>query len=266
MRISSTRNPTVAFLRTLDRAAARRDERLFLAEGVRLVGEAVDSGLRAAIALYDPDMLARSDAGRRLLEQIPQWAERCYEANQRILGAAGQTDSPAGILVALRALEPPPFASQVDARFGLILDGIVDPGNAGTILRTADAVGAGWIAATTGTVDLFAPKVVRAGMGAHFRLPLYPRLSWNDIVGGVSSMTFVATDARARDSMYDMTWPERTILVVGSEAQGLSDEARTSITQSVHIPMRRGVESLNAAVAASVMMYHILGPRIETAT
>jgi TrmH family RNA methyltransferase len=142
----------------------------------------------------------------------------------------------------------------------VILDALSDPGNAGTIARTALAAGAGYVAATEGTVDLFAPKVVRAGMGAHFGLSLYTDLRWEEIRGALPSVTLVAARADGEDSMYDFVWPERSALVVGSEAHGLSEDAQRAIERTVRIPMKRGVESLNASVAASILMYDAVRP------
>lgn len=262
MRITSTRNPTVAFLRELQRPAERRRRGLYVAEGVLLVREAVTSAQSAAIALYDPALLTRSEAGSFLLETLPTWADAAHEADARVLAAAGQTDAPSGVIAALRLPEQGALASHAGQPFGLVLDGLVDPGNAGTILRTASAAGVDYVVATAGSVDLFAPKVVRAGMGAHFRLALHNRVTWSDVRSSLPESNFVAMDPLADDSIYAFSWPQPLALVVGSEAHGLSREAAGSVDFRVRIPMRRGTESLNAAVAASVVMYHVLGPFI----
>jgi TrmH family RNA methyltransferase len=159
--------------------------------------------------------------------------------------------------------EPAPLASHGEDQLGIILDRLADPGNAGTILRTADAAGVGYVVSLPGTVDLFSPKVVRAGMGAHFRVPLYADMSSDDVGSALPNLTWITTDAHSGASIYNYTWPAHAALVIGSEAHGLSAEVESIAHHSIRIPMRPGVESLNAAVAAAITIYSALGPEIE---
>lgn len=262
-RITSTHNPAVKYVRSLDKSRTRRAEGVYLAEGVRLVAEAAASGQSAALVLYDPDLLRRSAAGSSLLDAIPGWAERSYEVDERVLGVAAQTETPSGVLAVLRDPSWPPLSSHREDRFGVILDRLADPGNAGTILRTADAAGVGYVAALAGTVDLYTPKVVRAGMGAHFRIPVYQNLSWDQIGADLSDVSLVNAAAHLGASIYEFEWPQPGALVIGSEAHGLSSHASARARYQVHIPMRGGAESLNASVAASIVIYTVLGPTIR---
>lgn len=258
MRITSTHNTAIQYVRSLERAAVRHVEGVFVAEGVRLVREAVATGQSAALALYDPDVLAGSGAGTELLRALPSWADRSYEVSAQAMARASQTETSSGVLAVIRRPSPEPFAPQ-DSVFGVVLDRLNDPGNAGAILRTADALGADYVATLPGSVDLFSPKVVRAGMGAHFRLPLYPQLSWDDIMREGRCIA-VAAASRGDESLDGFKWPQSTALVIGNEAHGLSKEVDVSVSRRVHIPMRVGVESLNASVAAAILMYAALGP------
>jgi tRNA G18 (ribose-2'-O)-methylase SpoU len=101
-------------------------------------------------------------------------------------------------------------------------------------------------------------------MGAHFRLPLYDALTWPEIDEALGETAFVGTEMRAGSSIYQYRWPESACLLVGSEAHGLSQEGRGRVREWVHVPMRAGVESLNAAVAASVVIYAALGSSITS--
>jgi len=242
----------------------RRAEGVFLVEGVRLVEEALKTGQSATIALYDPELLQRSTAGSLLLERIPGWAERSYEVTSHVLKAAAQTEHPAGVVAVLRSPHQSPLEAHQDDRFGVILDGVADPGNAGTIIRTSAAAGVDYVISVGGGTDLFAPKVVRAGMGAHFRLPMYSHTSWSEIVLSLPRMTLIAADVRAEESIYSFSWPSRSALVIGAEAHGLSNQAQSAISGRVRIPMVGGVESLNAAAAASIVIYTALGPGISS--
>ncbi len=266
MRLTSTQNPVVKYVRSLERASVRREERSYLIEGVRLVSEAIATGQPASIALYDPALLKRSAAGSSLLDRLPDWADRRYEVDERVLAAAAQTEHPAGVVAVVPIPQPAPLSRHQNDAFGIILDKLADPGNVGTILRTADAAGVGYVVALLDTVDVFSPKVVRAGMGAHFRLPLYWDRSLSDIQNSLPAVSLVAGDVAAGANLYAFDWPERSAVIVSSEAHGLSPQIDDVISFRIHIPMRRGVESLNVAVAASIMIYTALGPKIKVST
>lgn len=262
MPITSSRNPIVRYVRSLDRPQTRRAERAYVVEGIRLVSEAFETGQRATLALYDPASLSRSDRGSRLLDALHHWPGRGVEVDRRVLSAAAETESPSGVVAVLPLPESGNLRDRAGDAFGILLAGVADPGNTGTILRTAAAAGVDFVISLSGTVDLFAPKVVRAGMGAHFRVPLFPGLETSEIWTALPRLTPVALDVDAERSIYDMRWPEQTLLVVGSEAHGIPLEARATIDLDVRIPMMPGVESLNAAMAASIAIYSALGPKI----
>ncbi len=259
-RISSPQNPVVKRLHSLERGRARREQGVYVAEGVRLIGEALATEQDAEVVLYDPDALSRSEAGRALMAALPGWVHSLYEADARVLAAAAQTDTPAGIVAALRYPTNAPLQSHRQDRLGIILDRLADPGNAGTILRTAAAAGAGYVVTTPDTVDLFAPKVVRAGMGAHFLLPLYQSISWDQIGEDLVGVTAIVAEIEGDTSVFDLDWPATAALIVGSEAHGLSEAAKSRAAEAVYVPMQPGVESLNASVVASIIMYLALGP------
>jgi RNA methyltransferase, TrmH family len=264
-RVTSTRNSVVRYVRSLERGTVREAEGVYLVEGVRLVTEAMASGQTATLALYDPVLVSRSSAGSALLGPLSRWADRSYEVDARVLRAAAQTETPSGVLAALRRPQVDPLQTYHDDRLCLILDRLSDPGNAGTILRTADAAGVGFVVTLPGSVDLFAPKVVRAGMGAHFRVPLYPGIPWSELDAARGDVPCVAIEAHRGESLYTFRWPERVSLLVGSEAHGISAESQERVNSRVHIPMKSGVESLNAAVAASIVIYSALRPANSSA-
>jgi TrmH family RNA methyltransferase len=255
VRLTSTHNPVVKYVRSLERAAVRRENGVYVAEGVRLLREALSTGQTGTVTLYDPETLQRSPEGVLLLADLVTWAHESYEVDPHVLKAAARTDHPSGALAVLKLPIVPPLDQQREARFGVILYAIADPGNAGTIARTALAAGVDYLVSTSNSVDLFGPKVVRAGMGAHFRLPLYAGVAWDDVQHTLERTTFVAAAAHAEQSMYHFKWPEQSALVVSSEAHGLSAEAASTVHVAVRIPMQPGVESLNASIAAGILIY-----------
>src|SRR5689334_19487224 len=174
--ISSPANSHVKHIRSL--AADRKDrrrERLFVLEGVRLVADALDHGGALELALYAPDQLDETPAGRELRERIER-LPISYPATAHVVATAADTVHPQGIVALARWPEVEP------GRPGLILvlDAIQDPGNAGTLLRSAEAAGVAQVLCVSGTVDMYSPKVVRAAMGAHMRLALEQDLSWEE--------------------------------------------------------------------------------------
>ena len=263
MRITSTHNELVKYVRSLSRVHTRRMEQAYLVEGARLLREAIGTRQEPVLILYDPDALGRSTAGRDLLTDLLQWSSQAHEVAAHVLSSAAQTETPAGALAVIRQKPVAPLERHIDARFGLVLDGLSDPGNVGAILRTADAAALDFVALTPGSADPFNPKSVRAGMGAHFRLPIYPGIPWSELSESLPQTTWIGVEAEASASLYSASWPEHGGLVVGGEAHGLPQETRRHLHHSVRIPMRQGVESLNAAVAASIAIYAAMGPYLS---
>jgi TrmH family RNA methyltransferase len=255
VRLTSTHNPVIKYVRSLERAAVRREDGVYIAEGVRLVREALSAGQTPTLALYAPEILQRSPEGSRLLDDLVASSDESHEVDPHVLRAAAQTEHPTGALTVLKLPAVRPLDQQREAHFGVILDTVSDPGNAGTIARTALAAGADFLVSTTNSVDLYGPKVVRAGMGAHFRLPLYVGIPWNELRHTLGDTAFVAASAHGEHSVYHFEWPDHAVLVVGSEAHGLSAEAKRAVQVRVRIPMKTGVESLNAAIAAGILIY-----------
>lgn len=242
-------------MKSLQRSAERREQKAYLAEGVRLVREALETGQTPLLVLFDPEALARTASGFSLLESLPAWAPKLQPVTSRVLAAAAQTENPGGILAVLRLPVWPGLASHAGAPTGIVLDRLADPGNAGTIVRTADAFNVGYIVTLPGTTDLYAPKVVRAGMGAHFRMPVYQHVPWALIREALPQASIVAADARHGTSVMELHWPRTVLLVIGSEASGFDIETQRHVHEFVRIPIRPRVESLNAAVAAAILIH-----------
>lgn len=250
--ITSSSNPRIKQLRSLlANRKERRRERLFVVEGVRLIEEALQTGATLSMLLYDPDHLQSTERGAALLERVRE-QRNAFVATPEVIAAATDTVTPQGV-VAVAAwpdLQPQGVGIQ------LVLDAVQDPGNVGTLLRTAEATGVTDVVCTSGTADLYSPKVVRAAMGAHFRLPLRQDVHWNEIdeALGPADNIYVA-DASGRMPYYAADWRQPSVLIVGNEANGIGPEARARATKLISIPMEAAVESLNAAVAGSVILF-----------
>ncbi len=237
-------------------------------EGPHVLGAALDAGISPFLVLYNPETLERAAEGRALLARILQEAENgqleALEAGERALAHACDTQTPQGVAgaVSLDEVLSEKLRARRRGRFRpllLVLDELADPGNLGTILRSALAADVDEVLLTRGCVDPYHPKVVRAAAGVHFRLPMLAQQSWEQIAGRLAgapktTQTLLA-EAGGAHPYYEIDLTRRTALLIGNEARGPSSEARRLATGSVSIPMWNGVESLNAAIAASILLF-----------
>jgi TrmH family RNA methyltransferase len=249
--ITSTSNAKAKLVRSLARRRARYAARQFVVEGVRLIEEAMGAGIAPALVLY----AARVDEeprGHALLERMRAATPEVYAASDDVMQAASTTETPQGIAAVVPFVELPlPAPPQLV----LILDAVRDPGNVGAMLRSARAAGVDAVFFARGTADPYNDKVVRAAMGAHFRLPLRV-VAWEHVQDALRGVPRVyLADARADVEYTHADWTRPLALIVGGEAEGASEAAKKIATARVKISMRGGVESLNAAMAATVLLF-----------
>jgi TrmH family RNA methyltransferase len=255
--ITSTSNPRIKHIRQLQKSArARQESGAFVVEGVRLAEEAFASGWPATLVLYTSELSAR---GMGLLPHFQERGVELSEVAPHVLKAASDTATPQGILVVLTSHQRQ-LSSMID--FALVLDNLRDPGNLGTTLRTAAAAGVGVVLLPPGSADSYAPKVLRAAMGAHFRLPIL-QSGWEQIRDFCSSrhLAVFLADAGGSQQYTTVNFRQPCALLIGSEAHGASTQALQLPHTSVYIPMASQVESLNAATAAAVLMFEVLRQR-----
>ncbi len=250
--ITSTSNTQVKRVRQLQRDARERvASGLCVVEGVRLAREALASSARIEAAYMTAQLLAQP-VGAELAERLQQRAVSLVEVTPPVMEAMSDTETPQGVLLVL-ALPALPFPDQ---GFFFIPDGVRDPGNLGTMLRTAWAAGVEAVCLPPGTVDPTNPKVLRAGMGAHFHLPLR-RLGWGALQELLTGASVWLAEAQGAIAYGDVDWRgARVGLIVGGEAFGAGTDARRLADgHHVRIPMAPGVESLNAASAAAILLF-----------
>lgn len=241
-------------VRGLARRRVREREGLFLAEGVRVVEELLDAGIVLRLVLRSSS-LGDTDRGRGLARRLDA-AAPVRELPTGSLNELADTTSGQGVLVvaetpaaALSALEP------AGASVVVVLDGLQDPGNVGTIARSAAAFGCDLVAWLPGTVDPWNPKAVRASAGSLFRLPVVradPDRLWEWL--GRQGFIVLGADA-AGAPIESAVVSQRVALVVGNEGAGLSSAVAERCDAHVAVPMRGGTESLNVAVAAAILLY-----------
>ena len=251
--ISSAQNPKIKWVRLLQAdPQARREAGLFVVEGVRLAEEALATGLPVRLVLHTQDLNPR---GQAVVEGFTRRGTSVEAVTEPVMRHASDTQTPQGVLVVLDKLSLP---LPLTPTLVLIADGIRDPGNLGSMLRSAAAAGADAVILPPGGVDANAPKVVRAAMGAHFRLPL-ATLPWDEIASYVKRCglnTFLA-DSSAGKSYTQCDLRTGSAIIVGGEAEGAGEAARLLAGERLHIPMAGGVESLNAAAATAVLLFEV---------
>lgn len=254
--IESAHNPKIQrVIKLLKRSRERRKTGLYVLEGVRLVEEAYQSGMMPESVFYQPEL---DERGQQLVSGFKTARVPVWEVSPNVMQKMSGTETPQGLL-AIMPMQSCPLPQQ--ASLLVVLDGISDPGNMGTILRTSLAFGADAILLTPGCVDIYAPKVVRAGMGAHLRLPVHS-VAWSDLADILSSFNIILAEANAPKIIADLDLRQPVALVIGSEAHGLSKQARNLGGTPARIPMPGNMESLNAAIAASVMLYEVIRQRM----
>ena len=254
--ITSSQNPKLKLVRALQgRPKERSEAGAFLAEGVRLIEEALSAEWPIRFVLYSDGI---SERGLVLVSKLRNAGFEVDDVAGDLLQAVSETENSQGILAVLE-LSNLPIPDQPN--FILIPDQIRDPGNLGTLIRTASAARVQAILLPPETTDAFAPKVVRAGMGGHFWLPIHT-MEWDEIERvskGAGLQMFLA-------DMYGQTCWEADFsvplaLIIGGEAEGASQQARELTNSIVSIPMPGEAESLNASVAGAVLMFEVVRQR-----
>jgi TrmH family RNA methyltransferase len=243
--------------RDLRRRKARERQQLFTAEGVRAVEELMRSPLRVHGVLVAPQ-LAEAPRGAALIAELRARGADVAEVSPLEFGSAAETESPQGVLAIAEIPSTSIATLQLPTRARIvILDGVQDPGNVGTILRTAAALGAAAVLALPGTVDLWNAKVVRSAMGAHFHMPAMA-CTWDtlDAFRARDSVSLWGADAGGRP-LESLTPPDRLALLVGNEGAGLSPEGRSRAESFAALPISSTVESLNVAVATGILLYQL---------
>jgi RNA methyltransferase, TrmH family len=242
--ITSPQNEKVKLVRALqDRAKTRRKEGKIVLEGARLVRDACQQGHQPDFVFYTSGNIDVTFLANYAIEPIP--------VSEEVMRAISDTQQPQGVIGVFPMPNPdfPPEASRI-----LILDSIRDPGNLGTILRTAAAAGVEAVLLSPTCVDPYNPKALRGGMGAHFRIPL-SEANWERIATSCYNKMVYVADSEG-DLSYDAAdWSAAWAIIIGGEAHGAGGEALSLAHHRVYIPMAAATESLNVAIAAGVILF-----------
>ena len=249
--ITSVHNPQVQMLRDLQKAKYRRETGLFVAESVKMVREALALGLCRTLIV---DGKRQADYAE-LMESAQAQGCEVLLVTAAIMQAVSEQKTPQGVCCTVQIPQEP---ESLGGSLIVAMDGVQDPGNVGTILRTADAAGFDGALLSGACADLYGAKTLRATMGSVFRVPTR---RVDDLPAALEAMkargyAIVATELGGAD-FYTHCPHEKAVLVIGSEGRGVSAQVRAAATHHLALPMRGGAESLNAAVAAGIMIYEM---------
>lgn len=252
MLITSPVNPQLKFAR---RVREGKEADAIFVEGERLCEELLKSGLPLVVAFHTPDPTPRMTA---LIEEL--WRRQChvYETATEAFAVVSDTVNPQGIIIiAQHPIWQIENVINLQSRLLIAFDSVQDPGNVGTILRTAEAAGVQGVVALKGTVDCFAPKTLRGAMGAAFRLPILTEVEPEQLHARcqAAKMKLVATTARASLLYTDYNWHQPTMVLFGNEANGVRPELLEQCNLQMSIPLQAPVESINVSAAAAAILF-----------
>lgn len=251
--ILSRDNKTLKMMRSLQRKKGRTENGLYFAEGVRIVNEALQDANDAISALVVSDSFFKKN--ENFVHTLDENGKTVYTVKDSYFREVCDTEVPQGIGAVLTISEQTGGVSADDS-FYIVLDGVSEPGNVGTIIRTAEAAGADGVIFLKGCADVYNPKVVRATMGSLFRIPCLVGADIADVQAlKDNGFSVVATALHNSVSVYDAQVSGKRAIVIGSEAFGVSDAVLDLADVRVRIPMQGKVESLNAGIAAGIAMY-----------
>lgn len=261
LEISSSKNPIIKDIKGLSRKKNRWKEKLFIIEGIKVIEEAIESSIPIKHIFFS-EILLEADGGEAFFEIIKKRKET-IKLSRGVFKQITNVDNPQGV-IAIVEFEERDISDlyKIDLPFIMFLDGLNDPGNLGTIIRTADAFDIDAIVLGEDSVDPYNSKVVRATMGSIFRVPLYNARDNDSFFENIKKNGIkVMTTSLSGKALEREDFKDGFVIVIGNEANGVRKEIIEKSTKQIKIPMPGGAESLNAGVAASIIMYEAMRSR-----
>jgi len=249
--IQSKDNPIILEIKKLKEKKFRILEKKFIVEGFRFVSEALQSEFQVPIVIVSENQKLRYEKFQ--IENILQNGTKVYYIKEQLFNIICSTETPQGIMAVVNNKQT---QITMEKGFYVLVDGIQDPGNLGTLIRTADASGALGVILRKGTVDVFNEKTLRSTMGSIFHLPIVEFEDLEELKKlMISGFRLIVSSLEGKNNFYDENLQGKIIIVVGNEGSGVSKEIQELADSKVKIPMPGKAESLNVAVAASIMMF-----------
>ena len=261
MELTGLQNPVVKAAAELKQKKYRTQNGLYLAEGLRTAEEAV--AYKAVETLF----YVATDDNRtmRLLEDAAMQNIKLVCVNENVMKKIADTETPQGTIAVCKMRQPKLENLLASGKMLLVLDRVGDPGNIGTMLRTADAAGIGGLVLLKGCADIYAPKTVRSSMGSLFHIPVLSGVSEQEFVSAAKKAGYdlLVTCLDGADNLYKADLSGRIAFVMGNEAGGVSETLLEKADKRVYIPMAGRAESLNVAMAAGIVMFEALRRKVK---
>ncbi len=254
MTITSKDNETIKHIKKLKEKKYREEYHEFIVEGIKMIEEAIQEGAKIKSVIICEDCKTQGCISNELMYEIAKL--NCIYVAEKIFNTITDVINPQGIMAVIEKSEIKENIIDFSENVSLLLDNIQDPGNMGTILRTADSLNMKQIIVSKGTADIYNLKVVRSTMGAIFRVKVIEVDDLSKVIKEMKKrkIKVYATDLQTDKSIYDMDY-SKSAIVIGNEANGVSSKVLDEATERIKIPMIGKTESLNAAVATSVILY-----------
>lgn len=258
--ITSKENETIKSIRKLKEKKYRDVENKYIVEGIKLIEEAIEEKAKVDTIVVCEDCVENHTIDQKLLYEIAK--HNCIYVSEKVFNVMTEVTNPQGILAVVNRESKEEDIDYTQDMI-VVLDGIQDPGNLGTILRTVDSVGLTQIIVSKQTADAYNPKVVRSTMGAIYRVKV---IEVEDVIKTLKEIKkhkfkLLATSLQTEESIYDVQY-QKTAIVIGNEANGVSKEVLDLADKKIKIPMLGKTESLNASVATSVILYEYVRQKL----
>ena len=251
--ISSKENETIKSVKKLKEKKYRDQENKFIVEGIKLVEEAITENAKIELIIVCEECANDGTISKHLLYKIAKY--ECIYVTEKVFNVLSDVKSPQGILAVIQKQSQ---NNKIDYSQDVIiaLDNIQDPGNLGTILRTVDSAGLNQIIISKNSTDSYSPKVIRSTMGAIFRVNIIETEDLANLLEQIKLNNFeiMVTALDAQDSIYNIEYKNK-VIVIGNESNGVSEQIKKLADKKVKIPMLGKTESLNASIAAGIMIY-----------
>lgn len=259
--ITSKDNEIVKNIRKLKEKKYRDQTNQYIVEGIKMIKEAISEEAVIKLIVVCEENANSGAIDKKLLYEIAKY--ECIYVSKKVFDLISEVKTPQGILA---VIEKDNSEDKIDYKQDVIvvLDGIQDPGNLGTILRTIDSVGLNQVIVSKETADAYNPKVVRSTMGAIFRVNIIESDNLLDTLKNIKKHKYkiMATSLETENSIYDVDYNKK-VLVIGNEANGVSQEILDYADEKIKIPMLGKTESLNASVATAVILYEYIRNKIK---
>ncbi len=261
LRISSSNNDIIKKVNFLKTTKGRKETNCFLVEGEKLVFELTDDDWEIEFYIVTDEFSSKQSLNR-LRNNV-----KTYIVSDSIFKNIADTVTPQGILavVKMKHFDVNSFVDNDKNDFVILLEEISDPGNLGTVIRTADAVAASGIFISKNSVDIYNPKVIRSTMGSVFHIPIFDDVDLGEIIERLKkkNFTILAAHLKGEKFPYEFNLTSPCAVLIGNEAHGISDSISNKANALVKIPMLGRAESLNASVACGVLIYEVVRQRLQ---